>query len=70
MVNLLSRFFADKRKVTALEREVEELKEIIRKLIPMAENSVEYNIAGYRLGRYVKQLQERLGIGRPFAGVF
>jgi hypothetical protein len=56
-----------RKKIAELEAEVEELKEIIRGLIPSAERAIDYRIAGdYLYDRY----KELKGIGiRKHAGV-
>jgi hypothetical protein len=67
VVNLLSCWFGDRRKIATLQAEIEELKEIIRALIPSAERAIDYRIAGdYLYDRY----KELKGIGiRRHAGV-
>ena len=51
------------------EAEIEDLKRIMVSLIGPAERSIDYYVVSEQLAKHVKQLEGRLGISRPYAGV-
>jgi hypothetical protein len=67
MVNLLSRWFAGKRKVAALQAENEELKRIIGNILPHSEKYLDLLIDGQTSAAKLTELQRRLGLDSKIA---